>query len=112
SDAVFPHDSGHSVAPTRDTIPQQRLMHPWVPVALVAGLVYFDDPLQKFGVIEIPLAFAPLQPGIVATTSNTQFPAQHSNRALLRVLLDEPESYDFFPGKILSAFLSTAFSSL
>jgi hypothetical protein len=78
----------------------------------VTGLVYLDDLLQQFGIIEMTLAFTPLQPGIIATARDTQLPAQHSNRALLGMLLDEPEGYDFFPGKILSAFLSTAFSSL
>lgn len=111
-DAIFPHDPGDAVASAGNAVLLQGLVHSRIAVTLLAGLMHLDDLPEQLSIVDVTLALPAFHPGIVSRPRHTQLPAHHRNRTLLGMLLDEPEGLYFFPGKILSAFFSTAFSSL
>jgi len=107
---VFPHQTGNSMPPTGFTALSQCIKYTWITVSFAVLLVNIDDLFQQRLVRFTLWTFSSFLPGVIATSTDTQLPAQNGDRALSSVLVNIPEAIYFFPGNSFSAFRRTAFS--
>ncbi len=108
---IFTHYSSNAVFPTNKTFTFQSGIYTGIPVDFSTVFVNHFYFFEQFFIRKDSPTLLPIYPGIIAASTNSQFPTQNRNSATMLVVMDKTKAIYFFPGNILSAFFSTVFSS-